>query len=314
MTDSPFLPNSDVQFAWDSTSLGNFKLCPRYYHYNREGWVGRDENIHFRFGQEYHTARQNYDLSVATGLSHDDAMHDVVRELMHAIADYPDFDPEEAKGSAKYKTKESLVRTVIWGLERDRHNAVKTFIKSDGKPMVEQSFRFELDWGPVTGAGQPYILCGHLDKVGTFVDELYVVDYKTSTFKPENWFFGKFDPHNQMTLYTLAAKVVLGVAVKGVILEAVQILGDKSIFGRGMTFRSQDQLDEWVDDLHYWFTLAEQCAISDRWPLNDTACDMYGGCKFRDVCSKSPTVRERFLEGGFVQRPKEERWNPLRSR
>ena len=50
------------------------------------------------------------------------------------------------------------------------------------------------------------------------------------------------------------------------------------------------------------------------WPMNDTACDKFGGCRFRGICSKSPSVRERFLSTDYVKLPKEDRWNPLRSR
>ena len=46
---------------------------------------------------------------------------------------------------------------------------------------------------------------------------------------------------------------------------------------------------------------AESYAEADYWPMNDTACGMYGGCRFRGVCSKSPQVRERFLDLAFIQ-------------
>ena len=45
--------------------------------------------------------------------------------------------------------------------------------------------------------------------------------------------------------------------------------------------------------------------------MNDTACDKYGGCKFRDICSKSPNVREKFIKADFKEQPI---WNPLRTR
>jgi hypothetical protein len=31
---SPFLPGTKIQFAWDSTSLGMLKTCPRLYQYD----------------------------------------------------------------------------------------------------------------------------------------------------------------------------------------------------------------------------------------------------------------------------------------
>ena len=66
---SPFLPGTNIQYAWDSTSLGLLKTCPRKYQYEMiEGWGTRDESIHLRFGIEYHTALQDYAISRAKGV------------------------------------------------------------------------------------------------------------------------------------------------------------------------------------------------------------------------------------------------------
>src|SRR5580704_18013074 len=138
---SPYLPGTKIQYAYDSTSLGALKTCPRYYQYTMlDGWVTRDDSVHLRFGIEYHHALQDYDLSRASGIDHTDAVHDVVREILVRISDWaPDH---------KTKTRSSLVRTVIWYLDKFKDDPAKTFILSDGKPAVEQSFRFELDFGP----------------------------------------------------------------------------------------------------------------------------------------------------------------------
>lgn len=314
MADSPFLPGTNIQYAWDSTSLGYLKTCPRLYQYVMiEGWQSQVESVHLRFGIEYHHALQDYDLSIAAGIRHNDAVHDVVQELMVRIHDW---DPDH-----KTKTRESLVRTVIWYLDQYHDDNAETYIKSDGKPAVEQSFRFELEYGPhapsddpEAEAAYPYVLCGHLDKIVTFNDELFVMDHKTTTFEPSTYYFSKYEPDNQMSLYTIAAKVVLDAPVRGVIIDAAQVKEDWSRFGRGFTFRTPDQLEEWLADLRYWLALAEQYAIAGNWPQNDTACDKFGGCRFRDICSKSPSVREKFLEGNFTRLPKEERWNPLKAR
>ena len=320
-TQSPFLPGTQVQYAWDSTSLSDFKKCPRYYQYVMlDGWSAKDESVHLRFGIEYHAALQDYDLSRAANIPHDEAVHDVLRELLLRTAD---FDSDH-----KTKTREGLVRTVVWYLDKHKDGAARTHILSDGKPAVEQSFRFELDWGPrqVIGAppttdgvitstdpsatGQPYLLCGHLDKVVSFNGELYWKDYKTVySFYNQIW-----EPHNQMTLYSFAAKVILGSPVKGGIIDMAQVKADSTDFQRAFTSRTEDQIKEWVNDLHYWFALQEQFALSGYFPMNDTACGMYGGCRFRDICSKSPQVRERFLESNFIKLEEKDRWNPLRAR
>ena len=286
-TTSPFLPATHIQYAWDSTYLGYLKTCPRLYQYIMiEGWQSQIESVHLRFGIEYHHALQDYDLEKAAGIRHDDAVHDVVRELVLRTGDWD--------SDHKTKNRESLVRTVIWYLDHYRDDTAETLILSDGRPAVEQSFRFELDYGvkeDIHGVGyahQPYVLCGHLDKIVRFNDELFVMDHKTTSFEPSAYYFSKFEPDNQMTLYSIAAKVVLDAPVRGVIIDAAQVKEDWSRFGRGFTFRTPDQLEEWLADLRHWLNLAEQYATAGYWPQNDTACDKFGGCRFRDICSKSP--------------------------
>lgn len=319
---SPFLPETFIQYAWDSTSLGYLKRCPRLYQYIMiEGWTSNDESIDLRFGREYHKALENYDKSKAAGIPHEDSVFDVTRQLLVDTNGW-NVDTDTKKG--RYKNRNSLLRTVLDYLDHFRDDPAATYIKADGEAAVELSFRFELDWGPKTGtygegkfntpAGQPYLLCGHLDRVVVFQDEVFVMDRKTTTTTPGSYFFDRFEPDNQMSLYSFASRIILNSPIKGVIIDAAQILANSSRFVRGFTLRTADQLEEWVHDLHYWFNLAESFALAAYWPQNDTSCDKYGGCPFRGICSKSPGVRQQYLKSTFKQLPLEERWNPLKPR
>ncbi len=324
---SPFLPGTNIQFAWDSTCLGYIKQCPRLYQYTIiEGWSPKDESVHLRFGSEYHQAIQEYDIARAKGLLHEDAIRQAVWDLLKRTSDW---NVDETTKAGNYKNRRTLLQLVVDYFDFFKDDPAQTFILENGKPAVELSFKFELDWGPKGGRikdlhesleehgslGQPYLLCGHLDRVVTFSDHLFVLDHKTTTTAPGPYFFNQFEPNNQMTLYTLAGKVIIDSPVRGVIIEAAQILLEKpNRFVRGFTYRTQDQLDEWVGDLHYTLQLAEYYAEMNYWPQNDTACDKYGGCRFREICSKSPGVRETFLKADFNKLEKEDRWNPLKPR
>jgi hypothetical protein len=228
------------------------------------------------------------------------------------------------------KTRETLVRSVIWYLEEFGVNdAAQTVILANGKPAVELSFRLEMDWGPkyhqilgtdkpwkVTESGidlvspQPYILSGHLDRVVSFQDGIYVMDRKTSSTTIGGYYFDGFNPDNQMSLYTFASKVIYSTPVKGVIIDAAQIAVGFTRFSRGFTFRTEAQTEEWLANTKEWLDLAESYAVKGFWPMNDRSCHMYGGCAFRKVCSKSPEVRQKFLESDFEKR----HWNPLEAR
>lgn len=323
-TQSPFLPGTNIQFAWDSTSLGLLKECPRKYQYTMiDGWASRDESIHLRFGIEYHTALQDYAVSRANGVEHEDAIHDTVRALHSRVHDWV---PDRSSRAGKYKNRESIVGLVIDYLDHFHDDPAETFILDDGRPAVELSFRFELDWGPQASPSiqntaanggklefaQPYLLCGHLDRVVDFNGDLYVMDHKTSLSTISTYYFNQWSPHNQMSLYTLAGKIMLNSPVKGVIISAAQILLEKpNSFQRGFSYRTADQLDEWLHDLRYWTSQAEAFATANYWPQNDTACDKFGGCRFREVCSKSPQVREQYLKSMFDKLEPDAKWNPL---
>ena len=298
-----------------------------------EGWSPKEDSIHLRFGIEYHKALEQYDGFKLSGSSHDDALARCVRNLLYRVRDW-DVDTSHRPGN--YKNPRSVVQLVIDYLDHYKDDPATTVIREDGTPATELSFRFELDWGPEAAAqvvggiwnaekkdfdiidkdtSQPYLLCGHLDRVVSFNDSIFVMDHKTTTSTISPYFFDNWSPSNQMTLYTLAGQVILKADIKGVILDAAGVLIEKSNdFKRGFTFRTPDQLSEWLVDLKYWLTMAESYATMEYWPMNDTSCDKFGGCKFRGVCSKDPSVRDRFLEADFIKLPEEERWNPIKPR
>jgi len=328
-TTSPFLSGTKVQFAWDSTSLGYLKTCPRLYQYTiLDGWSSRHESVHLRFGGEYASALEHFNHLRAEGGHYEDCVRSCVAKLLSSTSDW--IVDEDTK-AGKYKNRDSLVGLVVDYLDHFRDDPCQTYILDSGKPAVELSFRFELDWGPtyrrtefiaelgseaeISDESIPYLLCGHLDRVVTFNDQLFVMDQKTTSTTLGDRYFDQYEPHNQMTLYTLAGQVILNAPVKGVIIDAAQIMLEKpNRFVRGFTYRTQDQLDEWLLDLRFWLNIAESYADSGYWPMNDTACDKFGGCRFREVCSKSPEVRDQFLRADFIQLEEDDRWNPLRSR
>jgi hypothetical protein len=309
---SPFLPGTNIQFAWNSTCLGLLKTCPRLYQYVViEGWGSRDESIHLRFGIEYHSALQDYAIARAAGTDHSAAIHETVRLLHRRVHDW---NPDRNSRAGKYKNRETIAGLVIDYLDHFADDPAETFVLDDGSPAVELPFKFELDWGPAYGATpepqtcddpdaaplQPYLLSGHLDRVVNFNSDLYVMDRKTSMATLSSYYFNQWSPSNQMTLYTLAGKIMLNSPIKGVIIDAAQVLLEKpNAFQRGFTYRTNDQLDEWLVDLRYWLHHAETYATNGYWPQNDTSCDKFGGCKFREVCSRSPQVREQYLRATF---------------
>lgn len=296
---SPFIEGTQIQMAWDSTSLGWLKTCPRLYQYSMiDKWRSKHNSIHLDFGIWYHSALEHYYKCRAAGADHETATEDTLLECLK----WTWIDGKPFVSDHNLKTRENLVRTVLWYLDEFGDNDVtETVILDNGKPAVELSFRFDMG---------DFVLAGHLDRICNFQGQPYVMDHKTASTTIGSYYFDGYSPDNQMSLYSVAAKVIYNTPIKGIIIDAAQIAVGFSRFSRGFTFRTDAQLDEWLNDTRRWVRTARQYAEEGFWPMNDKACHHYGGCAFRKVCSKSPQVREQFLASDFVKKE----WNPLESR
>lgn len=293
---SPFFEGSKLQFAWDSTSLGALKKCPRYYELSiLEGWRAKSESVHLTFGIHFHKALELYDKHRFNGMDYDDAVDAVLEYLLKETYGW--------KPDHNFKTRENLIRSVIWYFEEYKNDVAKTVMLEDGSPAVELSFKFE------SGIGN-YVLCGHMDRLVTFSEDMFVMDRKTSGTTMGAYFFNQFNPDNQMTLYTLAGKVVYNAPISGVMIDGAQIAVGFTAFSRGITMRSEGQLAEWIGDFSHWMAVAELYVQKGHWPMNEASCGNYGGCTFRGICGKDPKVRELFLKTDFERRF----WNPLEIR
>lgn len=318
---SCFIPDTSIQFAWDSTSLGWFKDCPRKYFYHQIlGIFPRGSNVHLSFGLWYQSALELYDKFRCGGISHDSA---IASAVLLALTNSWGFAPE---GETK-KTRENLIRTIIWKLDRFEHDVLETITLHDGTPAVELSFRFEIEYEAVPGWN--YMLCGHFDRLVKFSGDPFVVDNKTTGGTLSPYYFKQYSPHNQMSLYTVAGKVVYHTPVKGVIIDAAQVMVGFSEFGRGFSYRTEGQNEEWIKGTVLWLGIAKDCATdhdeivadniaefypprdpAEAYPMNDKSCDKFGGCCFQEICNKDPSVRKNFLDTGFEKR----KWNPLETR
>lgn len=301
-----------LQFAWDSTSIKLATECMRKYYYKMiVGWQPEDLSVHLKFGIAYAEALEHYHKYVAQGMDREEAIETVVHEALLATWDHElDAEGNRIPGTGapwesmhNLKTRGNLIRTIVWYLEQFENDAVSTIILSDGRAAVEYSFKLPVD--------DDIIFCGHLDRLGEYSHDPYVQDQKTTGTTISARYFEGYSPDIQMSMYTFAGKAIFGVPVKGVIIDAAQIAVGFSRFERGFTFRTDDQLNEWYDQTLAKIHEARELTREGRFPMNPTACGNYGGCEFRDICSRSPQVREQFLKGKFVKGP---RWDPIVSR
>jgi hypothetical protein len=298
-----------LQMAWDSTSMGTLKECPRKYYLTIvSSYFPTEQNIHLTFGILYHQALEAYDHARAQGKTHAQAKVVAVRTALtqswnkELNRPWASLDPN--------KNRFTLVRSVVWYLAQFERDSIQTIILSNGRPAVELSFRFATDY--YAPDGQPFILCGHLDKLGRLENQTYVIDRKTSKYSIDERFFSSFSPDNQMSTYAFAGKIIYETPSAGVIIDGAQILVNSTRFNRGFAPRTDSQLTEWYKEWGYYVGEAISFAERHYWPMNDKSCGNYGGCPFRGICSLSPEVREQFIgnPARFVRRT----WDPLQVR
>jgi Fe-S-cluster formation regulator IscX/YfhJ len=239
---------------------------------------------------------------------HEESLRDVVHWALKATWDSTLHRPWTT--SDPNRNRFTLLRTIVWYLDTYKDDIQETVILRNGKPAVELSFNFESGYtSNITG--EPFTLCGHLDRLVAFRNEYYVSDVKTTKSTIGDYYFAKYDPDNQMTLYSLAAFESFKTPVAGVIVDAAQIAVTFTRFRRGWVGRSEEQLSDWQKDLGYWLALLEDYAVREYWPKNDMSCDKFGGCPFRPVCSqKSSGAAQEILNGVYKLR----QWNPLEKR
>lgn len=293
-----------VQFAWDNTSLGLFKTCPRKYYYTIHlGYVARVTPPPLAFGIHFHSLCQTWHHLLAAGIDKETALLRCTRLAGLLGETLPTGDTA--------RTKETLVRAFVWYMEQFWDDSASTVILSTGKPAVEYSFAFSL----MTYQGHDVLICGHLDRLVKWQGKVFCTDYKTSKYGLDRKFFAKFKPSTQMPLYVAATHIIAGEtqdlpSADGVIIDGIQLGVNFCRYSRGVVEFSLEEVEEYLNGLKYWIKQAMDACAEGYFPGNEASCDQYGGCVFRDICSKPPARRQAYLEGSFGKQT----WNPLQSR
>lgn len=292
------------QYAWDSTSLSTFVTCPRKYYLSMlQGWTSEQKSVHLVFGGHYASALEHFHKHRAAGISHDEALVLVVREALENTWDRENNKPQDWFHASK--TRDTLIRSIVWYLETFKDDPMQTVILSDGRAAVEYSFSIDLN--------DEYVYCGHIDRLVRYGDndDIYVQDQKTTGSQITPRFFEGYSPDYQMTGYTWAGQIIFAMPVKGVIIDAAYVAVGFTAFGRQPVTRSEKQLEEFRAEVLHYIGLAKQCHETGYYPMNRTACGNYGGCEFKRICSAVPGIRDNLLQGNFKKR---DRWDPIKRR
>lgn len=293
-----------VQFAWDNTSIGLFKTCPRKYYFTIiQGYVPKIMAPPLAFGIHLHTLLQTWHCLIDSNVDKHTALIRITR-LAGLLG-------ETLPLGDNARTKETLVRAIVWYLDQFWEDKAVSIKLPSGKPAVEYHFKL-----PFMSYEKDIVyLCGHIDRMVTWQGSAYVCDYKTTKYTLDSNFFNKFKPSTQMPLYTTACHLIAETlqdlpAANGVIIDGIQLGVNFCRYARNVVNYSLEEINEYIEGLKYWIAKARLACKSNTFPANEESCDKYGGCHFREICSKPPARREMFLNGKFVKRI----WDPLKQR
>lgn len=291
--------SSGFQFAWDSTSLTAFQTCPRKYYYSIvEGWQRGEKSVHLLFGGWYASALENYHKMIALGHTKDHSLFSIVKDTLIDTWDMEADLPWESLHNTK--TRENLIRSIVWYIEEFADDSMPTVILSTGEAAVEYSFSLPLH--------DDLLYCGHIDRLVEYSAGKYVQDQKTTGTTVTQKFFNDFTPDNQMSGYSWAGHIIFDIPISGVVIDAAQIAVGFTRFSRGFVQRPKQLLEDWHGNTIKTIAHAKEAHEAQDYPMNFTACGNYGGCPYREVCRRIPEHRNRTLEADYVRKP---RWDPL---
>jgi PD-(D/E)XK nuclease superfamily len=311
-----------LQIAYDSTSTGAAKICPRYYYYSVvKGIVPHAQSVHLKAGIVYHGALELYDRERFAGRSHDSATLSAMRYVILETWDHELNRPWTH--SLPHKSREALLRAVVWYVDHFYNEPFETLVLDNGQLGVEVPFRFDLDIS-TESTDETILLCGYLDKLARHVQSgrPWIMDKKTTKAYVGQGFFDRYSLDNQMSLYDIAGTMVYPEPFAGIIIDQVELQITGCKFARGEVERKTTrQREEWLYELQLLIQTIESWAVRDYWPRNDKACMMFssynseletwvGGCPYREPCKASGRLRDQLLSSMFTTRT----WDPLQPR
>ena len=278
------------QVVWDTSSLSTFSSCPRLYNLtNLQGYRMKAFGMVTGFGSAIHDAFEILDNAKCTNKSKKEAVRSAVIYILKNYA--KDFKQVEDKA----RGLEAALRVIVWRAEEYWEDNIKIARMPDGTPCLEQ--RFEIPFG---NTGKRF--SGRIDKIVEFENNLYLCDTKTTKASLSDSYFRMYQPSNQVYAYLWAARNILGLDVRGFIIDAVQTGVHFCRFNRAVFNVNQSSLVEWYNDAQYSLSVAETYHAHSYYPANFTSCGNFGGCKFREVCSEPPEHRSIILREDFEVR------------
>ena len=288
--------------AIDSTLRSTYVSCGRKYELMyMNHWKPQSESVHLvagaAFARGIEITRRAFHEH---GLRHDLAVAEGVIALIRTYGDFEPFPGQENKHWL------NMVRALdeyflTYGLETD---PVKPHL-SGGKYAIEFTFALPLSLDLLhPESGDPILYTGRFDMLGDYLDGVWAVDEKTTSYLGKTW-YNNWPLRSQLTGYVWAARES-GFDCAGALIRGVALRKTGFDFADSPQPRPDWMIQRWRQQV-----IRDVRRMIENWREGyfdyalDNACTDYGGCTFQEICT-SPHP-DRWLEANFSRRV----WNPL---
>jgi hypothetical protein len=276
------------QIVWDVSSLDNLLRCGKYYDYgNLKGMRLALPPSATYFGHAVHHGFEILEEAKFHGKSKEEAVEEAVLEIIK------EYGEGLRQSTDTARTLASTLRAIVWRGEEYWDDPLEVVAMPDGKPAVEVRFEAPLDF--VDG---PFRLSGRIDKIVQHNDDLYLVDIKTTKKVTNSYFFDGFMPSTQVYGYLWVAREILGLPVRGFVIDAVQTLVESTRFGRSTFDVSEDQIREWKTMVGG--ALNELERSDGVFAHNYASCGNFGGCTYRQICAQPEFLRQTYIDDSYT--------------
>jgi hypothetical protein len=156
-------------------------------------------------------------------------------------------------------------------------------------------------------------LGGIIDLLVTYLNQLMVVDHKTTSVTWPSFFAG-FNPNHQFSVYLLGASEILQQPVTTALINCIVTHATEQrpekLFIRQPTTRTPAQHLMLKDEILGWWSIVQACRSSNNWPRNDDRCQRWqGGCDYHNLCTDITTDYRRIIPSKQLFR--ESVWDPI---
>lgn len=279
------------QVIWDASSLKTVLDCPRKYQLSTlEGWRYKTDSIAPLFGQAVHRGFELLDSAQWEGVGKDDAIEFAIRGMLD------EYHAGLTAAEDKSRDVSAAVRAVVWRADKFWDDALVTATMPDGSPALE--VRFEC---PVGDTGWRF--SGRIDRLVSLNGGLYIVDTKTTKTTLSQYYFKKYTLDVQVFAYLWACRHVLGLDVRGFVIDAMQTAVNFSRFDRQTFNVTATQVDEWYESMVADLVRVDGYHDAEHFPMNLNSCGGNYLCQFLEVCSKPKHIRGQWLAADFEPRP-----------